>query len=163
MMLKTPKDSFFLTPDINMDREISLTVLLTKLWGRSSHIPLETIHYALHIFSKHSFQRKPMTKTAWLPKTFKISSQSQEPSFHPSLHLSFTLEQSNSGFPNLELTMLWIRQNHCDRADWLEVSGGSVCMSFLRSLAQSSHGKNFENNLIKSFISLWVTVDGLSG
>lgn len=52
--------------------------------------------------------------------------QSQEPSFHPSLHLSSTREQSNSGLPIRTFTPLWRRQSHWERAWRLLVSGWLV-------------------------------------
>lgn len=58
-------------------------------------------------------------------RTYTIH-QSQEPSFHPSFHLSSTREQSNSGFPSRRLTPLWRWQNHWDRAWRLLVSGWLV-------------------------------------
>ena len=52
--------------------------------------------------------------------------QSQEPSFHPSFHLSSTREQSNSGLPSRTLTSLWIPHSHWERAWRLLVSGWLV-------------------------------------
>lgn len=52
--------------------------------------------------------------------------QSQEPSFQPCLHLSSTLLQSNSDFPNRTLMPLWRWQSHCERWWRLLVSGWFV-------------------------------------
>lgn len=56
----------------------------------------------------------------------KILHHPQLPSFHPSRHLSLTLEQSNSGFPSFLFTLLCSSQNHWDKSCWLVVTGSWV-------------------------------------
>lgn len=122
-----------------------------------------------------------------------LITQSQEPSFHPSFHLSSTREQSNSGFPSRTLMSLWIWQNHWERVWRLLVSGwlvfnlrrgnsalrkglllsndifhieskGKMWSDLsLRSSAHSSQGKNLEKRLMNCPISCCWVGDGRSG
>ena len=53
--------------------------------------------------------------------------QSQDPSFQPSLHLSFIFEQSNCFFPNLLLTSLCISHIHLEKLSLFWTAGGWLC------------------------------------
>lgn len=61
-----------------------------------------------------------------ISKHSDLRNQSQDPSFHPSLHLSSTREQSNWGLPSRTLMSLWRRQSHWERAWRLLASGWLV-------------------------------------
>lgn len=75
--------------------------------------------------------------------------QSQRPSFHPVLHLSSHLEQSNSGFPSFLLTSLCAPHNHMPKSCLLPARISSFLMYCCRSSAHTQHGYSFENSLMK--------------
>jgi hypothetical protein len=77
------------------------------------------------------------------------------PSFHPVLHRSSHLVQSNVSLPSFSLTALCASHIHVPNSLLLETLGVFLVIQVWKSSAQTQHGYSFPNVERKDLVSDW--------
>ena len=89
--------------------------------------------------------------------------KSHLPSFHPVLHLSSHLLQSNVCLPNFSLTALCASHIHSPNSLRLLTLGVFFCIHFWKSAAHTQQGYSLQKVERNDLVSAWSWGDGLIG
>jgi hypothetical protein len=147
----------------------SLGISLTKtpFNAHPSSFPFALYHHTyhrdylnIHTFTIFFFTRCPRLS---IHTSFFFLSQSHRPSFHPVLHLSCHLLQSNVSLPSLTLTALCARHSQVPKASRPDTGSGSRAMCAWKSSAHTQHGYSREKADMKVRRSACSRAEGSAG
>lgn len=146
--------------------EISLTK--TPFNAHPSSFPFALYHHTYHrdYINIHTFTIfffLPGVHDCPFTPLFFFFSQSHRPSFHPVLHLSCHLLQSNVSLPSLTLTALCARHSQVPKASRPDTGSGSRAMCAWKSSAHTQHGYSREKADMKVRRSACSRAEGSAG